>query len=145
MDLSTFDPAHDKARFQYNVGTGVFEYVDPTDRIDLGVGYAGKGRYINRTLDEWRRGEGPIPRGCWKIGDPWTHPRLGRLAYPLTPADKATRDKLDRYGRAGFYIHGDNRLGNRSASSGCIILGPDVRQGIDAIVKRGCRLLHVVA
>jgi hypothetical protein len=33
-------------------------------------------------------------------------------------------------GRDGFLIHGDNKLGNRSASHGCIILDRVTRQKI---------------
>jgi hypothetical protein len=28
----------------------------------------------------------------------------------------------DTFGRGGFFLHGDNSLGNESASEGCIIL-----------------------
>lgn len=33
-------------------------------------------------------------------------------------------------GRSGFLIHGDNSKGDHSASEGCIILGPKVREEI---------------
>ena len=36
----------------------------------------------------------------------------------------------DAHGRSGFLIHGDNSKGDKSASEGCIILGPDVRKAI---------------
>lgn len=36
----------------------------------------------------------------------------------------------DMMGRSGFFIHGDNRYGNRTASHGCIILPRKARDEI---------------
>ena len=40
------------------------------------------------------------------------------------------------HGRSGFLIHGDNVMKDKSASEGCIILGPKIRQQIaDSKIK----------
>lgn len=36
----------------------------------------------------------------------------------------------DLFGRDGFFIHGDNTAGNHTASEGCRIFGPAIRQRI---------------
>lgn len=70
-------------------------------------------------------GQGPIPKGRWRLGYRQHHPRLGPAAIPLDP-EEGTATK----GRSGFFIHGDNGRGDRSASSGCIILPKLVRDGL---------------
>jgi hypothetical protein len=47
----------------------------------------------------------------------------------------------DMHGRSGFYIHGDNGKGDRSASEGCIILPRAVRERIH---DSGDTRLHVI-
>ena len=37
----------------------------------------------------------------------------------------------DMYGRSGFYIHGDNPRGDKSASEGCIILARPIREAVE--------------
>ncbi|MGH8030763.1 MAG: tlde1 domain-containing protein, partial [Arenimonas sp.] len=83
---------------------------------------------------------GPIPRGEYEIGRQRTHQsyRGGPLpaSIDLTPA-KGT----EVHGRTNFLIHGDNRLGNRSASQGCIIFPRNVR---NEIADSGDNCLRVV-
>lgn len=100
----------------------------------IGVGYSGKGRGLNNPDAEAEIGNGPIPRGVWRIRSPVNHIRLGPVSIPLSPQGPG-------HGRSGFYIHGDNRLGNRSASSGCIILPRHTRE---RIVGSGIRTLIVI-
>ncbi len=50
----------------------------------------------------------------------------------LTPAPGT-----DTFGRSAFLIHGDNAKKDKSASEGCIILGPALRQQIaESKIKR---------
>ncbi len=39
-------------------------------------------------------------------------------------------DSNEMFGRDKFRIHGDNRKGDRSASEGCIVMGPNIRSKI---------------
>ncbi len=41
------------------------------------------------------------------------------------------------YGRGGFLIHGDNAAANFTASDGCIVAGPAIRQQIADLVATG--------
>jgi hypothetical protein len=95
------------------------------DSATAGFGYSGHGAGLNDPAMEAEPDIGPIPAGRWTIGPPKTPPdHLGPLAMPLTPVG------FDPHGRSAFFIHGDNAAGNRSASHGCIILGPAIRAQI---------------
>lgn len=45
------------------------------------------------------------------------------------------------FGRDAFRIHGDNSRGDQSASQGCIILHPNIRNQIS---NSGDNILHVI-
>lgn len=104
-------------------------------------GYSGRGAHINRPSSDHLRAQGPIPVGRYRIGLPRNHPVLGPFALPLIP------EGHDAKGRTGFYIHGDNALRNRTASSGCIIIsrparervagGPSTLSVVDARIRPG--------
>lgn len=98
-------------------------------------GYSGKGDCKNDPADEAVVGRGPIPRGTWSIGKPWTSPRTGPYVMSLTPVGHTAR------GRSAFQIHGDSVRSPGTASSGCIIVGPAVRRQIWA---SGDHVLEVV-
>jgi len=110
------------ALFRYEQSTGGFYDCRWPKPIFMAAGYSGKGGCINQPDCQSVVGIGPIPQGRYRIGAARTHHRLGPVCLPLTP-DAGN----DMFGRSGFYIHGDNRRGDRSASSGCIILGRVVR------------------
>jgi lipoprotein-anchoring transpeptidase ErfK/SrfK len=103
----------------------------------LGGGYSGKGSGLNNPAKQFVRATGPIPQGRYRIERPRTSDRTGRFAMPLTPLAGTNTG-----GRSAFQIHGDNTKGNRSASSGCIILPIALRK---AIWASGVRELLVVA
>lgn len=88
------------------------------------VGYSGHEDGFNNPKLEAEPDVGPIPVGKWLIGKPQDHPHLGPLVMHLTPF------QFDPHGRSGFFIHGDNKLANGSASHGCIILPRWARQAI---------------
>ena len=98
----------------------------------IGVGYSGKGEARDNTEMEQLKDNGPIPRGNYKVAEIVDDPKdprnqkMGPHILRLEPADKETRDRLDAMNRNGFYIHG----GGEDASTGCIIMGRKVREGI---------------
>lgn len=94
------------------------------NRITLGRGYSGQGTSINDPDSEGFGGRGPIPRGVWKVGSPIDSRTMGPHCIPLSPIGH------DAYHRSGFYIHGDNKRVDRSASTGCIIMPPHIRRAI---------------
>ncbi len=89
----------------------------------LGDGYSGNGVDVNNPAAETVVDKGPIPAGIWSLSFPYNDPHRGENCFRLTP--------LTYKGpRSGFLIHADNVKGDRSASSGCIILSPTIRQSI---------------
>ena len=78
---------------------------------------------------------GPIPVGFYTIGPaaPW-HDQ--EYVMDLTP-----EEFTDLFGRSGFKMHGERKHGKpRFASTGCIILGKDIRE---IIAKSGDNRLWV--
>lgn len=105
------------------------------DGKSLGAGYSGKGKGLNNPAMEKVKDTGPIPAGNWTIGKAFEHAKKGPLVMRLTP------DGHEAHGRDGFLIHGDNEKLNKSASEGCIILGPDIRKTIS---ESGVTKLRVI-
>lgn len=128
--------------FLYEQRTGRFFVVTREAVLaPLGRGYSGRGAGLNNPERESVKGQGPIPCGLWRISSPINHPKLGRLAFALA-YEEAGRIAPAPYGRSAFLIHGDNFAANRTASSGCIILGPSIRFRIREHFERGVH--HVV-
>jgi hypothetical protein len=110
-------------------------------------GYSGRKEGLNNPARQHVRAVGPIPQGDYDIGaliggrfvlGQWRRSKkTGRNIFDLRP--KPTNRM---FGRSAFQIHGDNRLANFTASSGCIILDPAERA---AIKNSGVFLLRVVA
>ena len=87
-------------------------------------GYSGSGQGLNNPAAQGQLNIGPLPRGSWIVGQPNT--RRGPMTLPLSPVPGTDMD-----GRSGgFLIHGDNRRGNNTASTGCMILPRDCREQI---------------
>lgn len=125
--------------FLYEQATGLFCGVDEQGCwYPIAEGYSGQPPYVNDPDAQDRKGLGPIPRGCYRTMPAIRHTRLGPVSIELVP--QAGHPMFDR---SGFYIHGDNRERNRSASTGCIILGRDARElisrstGLKLFVVRG--------
>jgi len=112
-----------KPMYAYYISTGRF-FSHHSGTV-LAVGYAGKGVHLNNPLSQEVQRQGPIPMGLYRALAPRKHPQLGPIAIPLEPSLSN-----QMYGRSGFYLHGDNRYGNQSASEGCIILPPQIRASI---------------
>jgi hypothetical protein len=107
-------------------------YAQSTGRLSCdggfeGSGYSGFGTGLNDPDSEAIPNVGPIPRGRWKIVR-WEdhHGDKGPVVAMLEPVGH------DAHGRSGFLIHGDNSLGNHTASHGCIILPRMVREKMRA-------------
>ena len=109
--------------FIYGQRSGNFWLRSQSDENLLGQGYSGKkGASRNNPQHEEKAGEGPIPKGVYACAPAIHHRRLGRLSIRLIPIGHDAR------GRTGFYIHGDNA--EKDASTGCIVLGPKIRQKV---------------
>lgn len=87
-----------------------------------GTGYSGYKEGRNNPAMESVVGIGPVPKGQYRIGPAYSHPRLGPCVMNLIPVGH------DAHGRSAFRIHGNNKTDD--ASHGCIILGPAIRRSI---------------
>lgn len=87
----------------------------------IAIGYAGAPACINDPHEDHIRQCGPLPKGRYLVAERF-HSRFASPAFELYPCVGT-----ELHGRSGFWIHGDNRAGNRSASSGCIVLDRTAR------------------
>ncbi len=134
--VSTITPlaaAADKLTNLYQQSTGRF--TDPTGRL-IGVGYSGRGSGLNNPQLQMVPTKGPIPQGLYKIGPAETHPKLGPMVMAITPYGEQ-----ELFGRAGFFIHGDNQGMNYTASEGCIILSHEARAALAASENKRLRVI----
>ena len=92
----------------------------------MGTGYSGNGLGLNNPAMQDVRDVGPIPIGQYNIGPGYTHRILGRVTMNLNPL-KGT----NTFGRTLFRIHGDSPDLDNSASKGCIVTGPAIRNLIN--------------
>jgi len=116
----------------YNQSTGIL--TDPAGHV-VGTGYSGHGAGVNNPTLQNQRDVGPIPQGSYTIGPAYHDSHRGPNAMRLTPVN-GTRT----FGRDGFLIHADNRHQNHTASEGCIILRPALR---DRIAHSADRTINV--
>ncbi len=109
----------------YSQSTGKFALKSSVrgDLLFEASGYAGKGVGKNNPDLEHVKSVGPLPRGAYSVNVPRPHPRLGPVAMRLVAHQT-------KYGRGGFYIHGDSREHPGEASTGCIILPRHVREAV---------------
>lgn len=130
---------HQETSLVYNSSTGAFGVEDAVGMfVPLFRGYSGAGLGRNEPEREKEKSVGPIPRGRWKLDAPRNHERLGPFAIGLEA------DGWRPYGRSGFFIHGDNKAANGTASTGCIILDRQARDVIAAMYWAGWRVLDVI-
>lgn len=122
--------------FLYHQATGLLEH----NGISLGSGYSGHGPGINNPAMQQVRMIGPIPSGTYNMQQPTMHPELGPISMELQPWSTN-----QMFLRDGFFMHGDNSKGDRSASEGCIIMDRIVRGMVSASVLDGDNKLEVVA
>lgn len=105
----------------YRQNTGRIEH----DGTLAGVGYSGRGRGKNNPSRQNEAMIGPIARGTWTIGAPFTHPHAGPYAMRLIPLPGTVT-----YRRSGFMIHGDSTAHPGAASDGCVIVNIVTRRCI---------------
>lgn len=94
----------------------------PGKRLARG-GYSGHPPFVNDPTAQAVVARGPIPVGNYNIGRAFNHVRLGPCVFYLDPWNDNSM-----HGRSGFFIHGDNEFGNKTASHGCIILSRAIRE-----------------
>lgn len=123
----------------YSQGTGHINHHVNGGEALIGGGWAGHGAGKNNTRYEAEPCIGPLPRGWYEIGEPFTHPKVGPYALRLTP-DPDT----EMYGRDGFLIHGAamDPAKRGEESKGCIVAGRTIRETIHAL---GVTRLLVIA
>lgn len=102
--------------WEYSQGSGVLTY----SGTFVWVGYSGNVLTVNDSAFESDPYQGPIPKGRYRM-------RLHVSSGRAPPVFKLTPEGHNAYGRTDFLIHGDNQLQNFSASEGCIILPPKIR------------------
>lgn len=131
----------DRLKAYYAKLTDCYTYEQSTGRFYSSDGeikflmYSGADECKNDPDAECIPFAGPIPRGLWEIGEPVNHPRLGPLAFPLTPVGH------DALGRDDFWIHGPSKANPGDSSKGCIIASRDKRE---TIKQRKTKFINVV-
>lgn len=120
--------------FRYEQRTGRFLFGISDSPRAVAVGYAGAPPCINDPSQDHVKKCGPIPSGEYVLVETH-HPRFAAPAFYLAP-EKGNR----MHGRSGFWIHGDNKRLDRSASTGCIILDRATRIAIRAEIGRSADL-----
>lgn len=107
--------------YMYERATGKWTLLDKL----LGYGYSGHGDGLNNPEMSNVKSTGPLPAGWYTIGIAYKNKTKGELTMNLTP-DRTN----EMYGRNFFELHGDNKLMNKTASDGCIILARMLRDQI---------------
>lgn len=110
--------------FRYGAGNGAF--FNARSGKTYNDAYSGFGKaYSNRICESNVKDLGPIPLGLWKVtGVTQSKGPRTLVLEPLPFTNTYDRE------RNTFRVHGDNKKGDRSASEGCIIVGPECREDI---------------
>lgn len=87
--------------------------------------YSGAPGYKNNSSYECIKEKGPLPRGLYRIDEPYNSPHTG--AYTLSLSPSAGNDMC---GRSAFKIHGDSVTHPGMASNGCIVMPLSSRKKI---------------
>ena len=126
--------------FQYAQSSGRLRYLPTggTSLRPLAVGYAGRESGLNDPSSDHKKGIGPLPKGRYTI-QRRLHPRFAAPAFYLAPEAGNFM-----HGRSGFWIHGDNAAGDRSASHGCIVLDRSARVRLRELLIEGVEATLVV-
>ena len=125
--------------FYYHQKSGYLVFGSGDSARLVALCYAGAPGFVNDPSADHLRSKGPLPKGRYKIVE-HEHPRFARPALRLDP-----EPENEMHGRSGFWIHGDNKKRNRTASSGCIVTTYHERVLIARrIASTGCSVLNVV-
>ena len=106
----------------YTQSTGVL--LDANEN-QIATGYSGSPEGKNDPTKQNIHDVGPIPRGSYTIGEPFSSSLHGPFCMPLEP-DPAN----DMFGRDGFLMHGDSMEHPGCASEGCIIMQRPIREQV---------------
>lgn len=118
--------------FTYEQSSGAFWLINGDYQCPLCVGSAGSARHRNNPDAQHIRGEGPLPRGFYRLRVV-SHPRFHAPAIRLDPEIETNLE-----GRGGFYIHGG------TVSEGCILLQRAERSIVADLVRLGWDRLQVI-
>jgi hypothetical protein len=108
--------------FEFNVRDGILTHNGESISGGNTV-YSGHGAGLNNPDMETVRGEGPLPRGEYRIGPAYDDPHLGPCVMHLDPMPGT-----NEFGRSLFRMHGDNAELDHTASDGCVIAAHDIRK-----------------
>jgi uncharacterized protein RhaS with RHS repeats len=92
--------------------------------------YSGAPGAVNDGSQQNTPNVGPIPLGDYDIGAGVGNRGTGPNSLPLTPTANNNQFPSTRDPNS-FLMHGDNSQGNQSASQGCIICSPNIRNTIN--------------
>lgn len=87
--------------------------------------YAGAPGFKDDPQKECVKDHGPLPRGSYTIGAPYTNHKTGKYSLNLEP-----HSTNNMCGRDLFRIHGDSQRNPGAASDGCIIAPLTARKKI---------------
>lgn len=91
----------------------------------VATGYSGAPGAVDDPAKQDESCIGPIPRGLYTLGEPFSSSTHGPYAMQLIP-DPAN----EMHGRSGFLMHGDSLEHPGCASEGCIIMGRPTREQV---------------
>lgn len=127
--------------FSYGQSSGVLRFLDGTEDTNVQyLAYAGNGEGLNNPAMQNVSKVGPLPQGLYTIAPPADDPVVGEFAMRLNPYESN-----EMFGRADFFIHGDNPQMNHSASEGCIVTSRAAREFVAEKVAQGFNVLLVDA
>jgi hypothetical protein len=89
------------------------------DGVFFALCYSGIGEGLNNPAMQEVHNVGPVPRGLYKIGEAYDHPKLGPVTMNLDPVNGT-----NTFGRSDFRIHADLKgwPSLHIASHGCVIM-----------------------
>lgn len=120
--------------FTYSQTTGVLTH----NGYAVSRGYSGHGEGVNNPAMQNVPMVGPCPQAEYVMQKAVTDPKLGQIAIRLVP-----KPGSEMFGRAGFFMHGDNANLDHTASEGCLIFDHDTRSGVAAAIAQGDNQLTV--
>lgn len=118
--------------YTFSQSSGILRH----NNVLFGSGWAGQGIGRNNPDAQQIHNIGPLPRGKYKIGKAYHHPKLGPVVMDITP------DPINEMlGRSLFRIHGAASQNPELSSEGCIIMPREVRQGIDTGIDKDLEVI----
>ena len=134
-------PSNSSSIFIYQQATGILKFLGlAAIENPQFLAYAGRGEGLNNPAMQNVPKVGPLPQGRYLIAPPADDPVVGEFALRLSPYNSN-----EMFGRADFFIHGDNPQMNHTASEGCIVTARADREYVAEKVARGFNVLQVVA